>query len=118
MIAIHRRRIARPVSAALALTVASVIAAGCGSSGMGQPATFARQEPGSAESRVGDGAHRVIDGTGAVAMAVDAGVGRFEVAHFVVDDGRGITDARGARGFFVAGCGRAGNEPGAEFGKQ
>ena len=33
MIAIHRRRVARPVSAALALTVASVIAAGCGSSG-------------------------------------------------------------------------------------
>ena len=33
MIALHRRRIARPVSAALALTVASVIAAGCGSSG-------------------------------------------------------------------------------------
>ena len=32
MIPIHRPRIARPISAALALTVASVIAAGCGSS--------------------------------------------------------------------------------------
>ena len=32
MIAINRRRISRPLSAALALTVASVIAAGCGSS--------------------------------------------------------------------------------------
>ena len=33
MIPIHRRGISRPLSAALALTVASVIAAGCGSSG-------------------------------------------------------------------------------------
>ena len=32
MIATHRRRVSRPLSAALALTVASVIAAGCGSS--------------------------------------------------------------------------------------
>jgi putative spermidine/putrescine transport system substrate-binding protein len=32
VIAIHRRRIARPLSAALALTAASVIAAGCGGS--------------------------------------------------------------------------------------
>ena len=33
MIPINRRRVSRPISAALALTVASVIAAGCGSSG-------------------------------------------------------------------------------------
>ena len=32
MIAIHRRRVSRPLSAVLALTAASVIAAGCGSS--------------------------------------------------------------------------------------
>src|SRR5215471_15033488 len=31
MIALHRRRVLRPLSAALALTAASVIAAGCGS---------------------------------------------------------------------------------------
>jgi putative spermidine/putrescine transport system substrate-binding protein len=33
VIPLHRRRISRPIAAALALTVASVIAAGCGSSG-------------------------------------------------------------------------------------
>ena len=52
MIPMNRRRISRPLSAALALTVASVIAAGCGSTSSGSNGGSSTQGGGAAGQSV------------------------------------------------------------------